>query len=311
MLRLVSAVLALFVVGSTVAAADGIAYRDPEGRFTLKVPSGWAAEKPIEEKIALLMVSPRATEIGGVCLVIVNPTPETRSATQAEIDQAFGQVFTKEFWELAFQSSGMKDVTIDSAGSKDQNGRKIYYVVANVTVTGTKGAMKAKGKQVLYAIPGSLQFVNCSAKAENYAEIEAEFESVFDSYVPKSGDYIVQAPQSPPSVLTLYAGRQFDGVTRVVAQDTPNLPMLGWSGATASVAVAGFGQWEVCDGLNYAGNCRLVAAASAAGPAARVLRIGSVRRYGASRDLRGALSLIGQGVGAAYKAAAERAARGR
>jgi hypothetical protein len=305
MLRLMSATLAFLVFGAFGAQAEATKYHDPEGRFNVTVPDGWQAEKPALDKIALFIASPRSATLGAACLVMVSPTPETRASTQAEIDAAFAPLFTQEFWTTAFQAAGLKDVAIESSGSKDQNGRKVYFVIANVTTTGTAGAVKAKGKQMLHVIPGSLQFVNCAAKAENYAELDAEFESIFNSYEPKSGEYIARAPQSPPAVLTLYSGPQFNGVTRVVQQDTPNLPLMGWSGVTASFAVAGFGQWEFCDGVNYAGNCKLVAGAQT--PITE--RIGSVRRYLNPRDMRGALSLVAPGAGAAVNATLARTTR--
>jgi len=306
MLRLLSVAFALIAFGSATAQADGTRYRDPEGRFNLTVPTGWLAEKPVEPKIALLMASPRVAEIGGICIVMVTPVPDTKSATQAELDATFSEIFTREFWTAAYQASGLKEVTIESTGAKDQSGHKVYFVVASATVEGEKGSLKAKSKQVLHAIPGSFQFVNCTAKFESYAQLETEFESIFDSYDAKKGDFIVRAPQNAPSVLALYSGPRFDGITRVVSQDTPNLPMLGWTGATASVAVQGYGQWEVCDGLNYAGNCRLFLAAT---QGERGMRIGSVRRYIDARDPRGAASLVSATAGEAVKTSSERIAR--
>jgi hypothetical protein len=74
------------------------------------------------------------------------------------------------------------------------------------------------------------------------------------------------------------------------------------------LVVAGFGQWEVCDGLNYMGNCRLVAAAQLGG---QPFRIGSVRRYVGARDPRGTLGLIGSTVSSGLRAVSERMPRGR
>jgi len=306
MRRLMSAMLALSVFGAATAAqADTTKYHDPEGRFNLTVPTGWTAGRPTEPKIAAIIVPPAAETLGGACLVLVTPTPETRSVSQAEIDAAFGALFTREFWTAALQASGkLKDVTIDTVGSRDQGGHKVYFVVANVTSADAGTEFKAKGRQELHAIPGSIQFVNCSAKVETYGSMEADFTTIFTSYEPKSGEYIASAPQSPPTVLTLYAGR-FDGATRIVAQDVPNLPVTGWSGPTASLALAGFGQWEVCDGVNYAGTCHLLSSSTV--PTAPT-RIGSVRRYlGNPRDMRAAAGLAGQGAGAAYALGVDRA----
>jgi hypothetical protein len=58
--------------------------------------------------------------------------------------------------------------------------------------------------------------------------------------------------------LTLYAGANFRGVSRVVTQDTPDLALAGWRDKAGSMSVAGAGLWQVCDAANYAGSCRVV-----------------------------------------------------
>lgn len=305
MLRLVSAVLAFFALGIAGAAAEGTTYNDPNGRFSLTVPTGWTAQKPDGEGIAVFLTSPTDQEIGGACFVMVRDLPQTRKMKQADLDEAFGAALTEDFWKKAFAAAGVKDVQIEDSGQKDQNGRKIYFVVATIAGTTKDGVVaKATAKQVLHVVPGSLQFVQCMTMQAMYQTMTPQFEAVFASFDPKGDQLVAQAPQAGPSVLTLFEGGKFDGVARVIAQDTANVPALGLNGVTASIAIAGYGQWEVCEGVNFAGNCRLVAAAASA-DAGREIRIGSVRRYFAPNDPMAALGVASATSGVALKSALE------
>jgi hypothetical protein len=266
--------VAVAFLAFALPAAHAKTYDDPQGRFSVNIPDGWTTGRPTHPEFVLAIGKEEGEEKRGICLVSVKAVPEMASAKQSEIDEAFTQIATKEFWEAAFKSAGATDVTVESAGNRDQDGRKVFYVV----VTLVREGIKVRGKQNLHAIPGSLQFINCAARDEIYAEFDKDFESIFESYKAKSGDYVAQAPKTPPSVLTLYTGAKFDGTARVLATDTPNVGLLGLASAPSSVAIAGLGQWEICDGVNYTGTCQVVAAgASSQGSSA--LRVGSVRRY--------------------------------
>lgn len=302
MFRALTAAVAMFALTLPAYAAD---YNDPEGRFSLTLPEGWVAERPNSPQISLVMASDKSAPLGGVCMVMAKAVPETASTKQEEIDQAFGGQLTKEFWEAAFKTAGAKDLNIESAGDKLQDGRKVYYVVASLTRTTDKGDVKVKGKQIVHIIPGSLQFINCSSIADKYAELETEFEAIFDSYKAKSGDYVARAPITPPSVLTLYTGAGYDGTARVVAQNTPNVALLVGA-PSASVAVAGFGQWEVCEGVNFTGACQVVAA-GVSSDRGQMLRVGSVRRYIAkTKSVTGVAGIVATSTGVLARMTAER-----
>lgn len=297
-------IAAAFTVLALALPAHAAEYNDPEGRFSVTLPEGWVAERPPSPLISLIMASDKSAPLGGVCLVMAKAVPETASAKQSEIDEAFGAVLTKEFWETSFKTAGAKDVTVEDAGSKQQDGRTVYYVVASLTRTTDKGDVKVKGKQVVHVIPGSLQFINCSAIADKYAELEEEFEAIFASYKAKSGDYIARAPMTPPSVLTLYTGAGYDGTARVVAQNMPNVALLGMP--SASVAVAGLGQWEVCEGANFSGACQVVAAGISSDKG-QMIRVGSVRRYLTNtKSVTGVSGIVSTNAGVLARMSAER-----
>src|SRR5262249_23268552 len=114
---------------------------------------------------------------------------------------------------------------------------------------------------------------------------------------PRSGGLVAQAPTAQPTILTLYSGTGFDGTMQVVAQDIPNLPALGWTGDPASFKIAGFGQWELCEGLHYSGVCHRVSEATAAETSQRSLRLGSARRVVTPTDLHDTSSLVRETAG--------------
>ena len=310
MRRMLLGMLALAAFGSPAAIADGKRYKDPEARFSLTVPTGWDTARPENEEFALVMASPKADDKtpSGVCLVRVRELSQTKDVPQADLDEAFGTLLTREFWGKALAAAGATEVKIENTGTTILNGRKTYFVVATLNVTAETGPMQATGKQVVYVIPGSVQFVNCSAKKDFYAAMSPQFEGVFASFEPKSGAYIAEAEQVKPSLLTVFAGPEFDGVARVIAQNTANIPAL--AGVAGSVVVAGAGAWEVCDGVNYSGKCQVLAADSPAGQA-KLMQIGSVRRAPGVAEAREIAGAISAGAAQTVKAVTARVIHGQ
>ncbi len=303
MVRVAFSVLSLLLLGSFAAtAAEPKLYRDMDGRFVVNVPDGWTTTVPAaasESEIALMMASSTDEKVkGGACFVAVKQMTNTRDASQSDLDEAFGEVMTDKFWQSVFAASGIKDAKIETSGNRMQKGRKVFYVVATVTTqeTGTSPEL-ATGRQEVHPVPGSLQFVQCVATKSIYKQMEPAFNAIFASFEPKPNQLIVQAPaKATPSVLTLAATE--GGTTRVIAQDTANVPALN-GGVTAGVAIAGSGRWEICDGVNYTGTCSVMS-----GETSQPLRIGSVRRY-IGHDMAGAAAMIAATTTAAFKAGPE------
>lgn len=301
MVRVAFSVLSFLLLGSIAAtAAEPKLYRDMDGRFIVNVPEGWTATVPAagsESEIALMMASSVDEKVkGGACFVAVKQMSNTREASQADLDEAFGEVMNDKFWKSVFAASGIKDAKIETSGNRMQKGRKVFYVVATVTAqeAGTAAEL-ATGRQEVHPVPGSLQFVQCVAAKGIYKQMEPAFNAIFASFEPKPNQLIVQAPAKPtPSVLTLAATE--GGTTRVIAQDMANVPALG-AGVTAGIAIAGSGRWEICDGVNYTGTCNVVS-----GETAQPLRIGSVRRY-IGPDMNDAAAMIAATTTAAFKTA--------
>jgi hypothetical protein len=304
MVRVAFSVLSLLLLGSFAAtAAEPKLYRDMDGRFIVNVPEGWTTSVPAassESEIALMMASSADEKVkGGACFVAVKQMSNTRDAAQADLDEAFSDVMNDKFWKSVFAASGIKDAKIETSGNRMQKGRKVFYVVATVTAqeAGTAPEL-ATGRQEVHPVPGSLQFVQCVAAKSIYKQMEPAFNAIFASFEPKPNQLIVQAPaKTTPSVLTLAASQ--GGTTRVLAQDTANVPALAGTGITAGVAIAGAGAWEICEGVNYTGTCNVVS-----GESAQPVRIGSVRRY-IGHDMTDAAAMIAATTTAAFKSAPE------
>lgn len=58
--------------------------------------------------------------------------------------------------------------------------------------------------------------------------------------------------------ITLFEHTNYDGGSRFINSDVPNLVALGWNDVASSLRVRGPDQWEVCEHVNYAGRCRVV-----------------------------------------------------
>lgn len=284
MLRVLVGLLAMMSVAATAHAVD---YDDPEGRFSVAVPNGWAAAKPDVPQIALVIMGMREGKMLGLCAVVVTPTPDTKGMSQAEIDDTLTKQLTEEEWRKSLKAAAGNDAKIEATGSRDSNGHKAHFAVATFSVKkadGTEAALKTKTE--LHAIPGTFHEVGCLA--EDYEAASTDFETIFLSYVPKR-ELIARGPdRAAPALLTFFEGADFSGAARVVGQDVADFAALGWGGAAGSVSVAGFGQWEVCEGANFAGTCRVLGTNETA-TIGQTLRIGSARRI----DNAGAGGLVG------------------
>jgi len=277
MYRSVAALLASMAFFVAAAQAGGT-YSDPQGRFSVGVPDNWIAQKPDKPEIALVMLGADQEKklLLGVCVFVVTEMEESRSSSQEELNATVDKIFTDDVWKQAMKEGGNGDVTVISSGARQDNGRNVRNVVLTMSATKDGVVTNVKAKQEVHMIPGSLHLIACITDPAVYDTAVVDFDAIFKSYAPKSG-LVSQAPQSGTSVLTFYAAPKFDGAARVLAQDTPNVPALGFDGQTASVAVSGSGKWEVCEGGNYTGACRALAASESA-DAGQALRIGSVRR---------------------------------
>jgi hypothetical protein len=260
MLRIISAgfvVLCLAFGANAVALAETV--RDTAHNFRVTVPSGWKSEANPSDDIRLFMTSSKAEQTGGSCNVVSEAHPKSSTLTQSAIEGELDQELNDAAWLAMFKSVIFIDnVAIEKTGSERINGHKAYYVIATFdSVTPGSPIIPVKLKQYLHAIPGEVFFVTCSAAHDGYAVEEDNFNSVFASFAPLNDTVAAAEPNGVPS-LTLYAGANFGGVSRVVTQDTPDLALAGWREKAGSMSVAGPGLWQVCDGPNYAGTCRVV-----------------------------------------------------
>ncbi len=299
----------LFSLSLAPAFADGSQFRDSEGRFTVNVPTGWQTATPEQKgSLAVLMASPRDEankDVGGVCMVMADPTPQTKDMAQADLDEAFAQILTGDFWKQSLAAGGLKDVIVQDSGQKVQRGRKVYYFVATATMKDAEGVFEATSKQVVHVVPGSLYFVQCSATKTAYPVMSPTFEKIFASFEPRVNELLVQGPRSSPSVLTLFSAPGFDGVAHAIAQNTANIPALTGKDVAAGISVVGYGAWEICENVNFTGACQVIAATEAAKPG-QFMRIGSVRRHDTRNDPKAAAGIISAGTSATFRAALDK-----
>ena len=266
-------------------------FTDPGGRFTVNLPPDWEAATPDSKQIAVVMGKKSGNDVLGLCIVVVTDTPQTTGKSQADVDTAMGGMLTKEFWQATYKAQGAQDVQVTGIGSREVAGRKVHYVLSEFTNKGQSGTLvKMKAREEVHALPGRMHDIGCLARQERYELVKADFDSVLKSYTPQSG-LIAQAPITTPSVLTLFAQAGFGGVARVVTAETPNITYVSWPTQSGSATVSGFGEWQVCDGVDFSGNCTLLSGAHSAGTN-ELLKISSARPVGSADPLRGAASAI-------------------
>lgn len=277
MLRLTSVVMvAAALLTGAATAAD---YSDAANNFRIAVPDGWTQGTAQNELVKFQIVSPRIETTRGNCTVITILMPETRGASQADLDAVGEKTFDEKFFRDGMKSAQyVTEATVVSTGSKSVNGRRAFMVVGDLTadVPG-QGVLKARTQQMIELIPGQIFIVTCTASDTGYAQEESDFEIMLNSFAPLS-DAPVASLQTPGvSSLTMYTAPDFGGASRVVTQDTANLAVFGWQTPSASVSIAGSGAWEVCDGANFTGRCQMITTTLATGPNGKGFVIVSAR----------------------------------
>lgn len=285
------ALLSMAVVSLTAAPAFAESYADPEGRFSIAVPAGWQAGKPASGPAAAMVVKPDGGQVAGVCVVAVTEIPATKSMSQADIDQQFASIMTKDFWANAYKTQGAQSVEILSTSTREATGgRKVQMVSAKLTIKQANGQMaEVEAREEVHAVPGRMHDVGCLATVDKFEGVKADIGKILASYDP-SGGVVASLTATEPSMLTLYAKANFTGVARVVRTTTSTLATVAWPNQTGSVSVAGYGEWQLCEGANFTGACTVLAGAKTA-PVNGLLTIGSVRPVTTS-PIRGAASVV-------------------
>ena len=267
MFRLLSAALAVVVVFLNAETAMAEEYRDPAGRFKLTVPEGWSYTKPDNaEAVTIILVKAEAGKptAGGVCIGLYLDISETRSKSQADVNNFVDGRITSEFWKVALNSSGDKTFEIKSTSDREKNGRKIYNAVYTSTTAENGKDEPMKGKMELQFVPGSMHSILCLTEVAAWDLASIDFDRIFDSYEPTGGALVASNQVRSQSMLTLFSDSNYGGASHVLSQDTANLAAAGWPIKAQSLAVDGAGVWQVCDGINYTGSCRTIAASLSA-----------------------------------------------
>lgn len=287
-----SLVISLIAVSLT-QPAFAAAYKDPAGRFDVTIPEGWVNATASDAKeVGFVIERANSPELpnGAACVGLYVETPETRERTQQELNNIFGEDLTPDFWNKAAKSTGKDDMKVVATGVREESGRKIAYFVFTGEAEDQGAKVAGKGKTEIHFVPGSIHFVMCVTNVANYDTMIAEFDAVFTSYVPHGGSSVVASLERPaPSMLTMFAGPNFGGAARVLAQDTPDLAAAGWPTTSASIAVDGAEAWSVCDSANFAGQCRTVKAAELAAPG-RQINVASARRLTGQTSVQGVIA---------------------
>jgi hypothetical protein len=304
----VSALVALAC--SQAFAAD---YIDRNNQFKVTIPDGWEKTAPETDRVDAMLRSPRYDTTRGRCALIADPFPATRGMTQNQINEELAPHINEDFWRSALSVLSTSALIIDDAGSELRKGKRVYTTTVRLQgkIDGTDVWLKMRA--TLQIAPDQVAMASCAAWLDHAPTEDADMSTVLNSFEGLGAQVVAQRPAAPSATLLLFAGPRFDGSRHTLTADSPNLFQTGWTVPTGSFALQGYGLWEVCDGLNYRGNCRLLAgaASAAAGQSYRPLRIGSARRIALPNDPRNAIGLLSATVTAQAVETTSRLSRSR
>lgn len=304
MLRFICAIASTVacVLVSNVAMAED--YVDANDRFKVVIPAGWKSNTPPDATMSLFLVSPRAEQSQASCALGRKLSDETKSMSQAQVNEAFEQGIDEAFWRAIVEDKQTKDVAIE-ATSELRDGRRIFRATVRFTSIKAEGDTKEQARFILRPLPGATYAALCRLLEEFVAAEDADLRTIFDTFEPIPGLVASLPPKSAPPFkparLTLFAGPRFDGREQMLTEDAPNLAEAGWSGAAGSLKVTGYGLWQVCDGVAFQGNCRLVYGAEGVAFGDPALRIASARRVVDPHDPRNILGVVSDELAAQLK----------
>jgi hypothetical protein len=287
------------VIGAQAATAED--YVDRTFQYRLTVPEGWKQVKGVSEnnEAAIFgLISPRFDSTTGMCLIASVGMNGTANISQEALNEGMTNEIDEAFWRSTLEDKTVKDLTIVETKTEMKSGRRGFYAIARLTSTDEGKDRSEQQWHVLFVVPGRIHLGQCSVDVAQISTEEADIKAVIASFEPTGSGGVIssleprdaQAPQT--AQLVLHGGPQFNGPSHTLTQDMPNLPAAGWSAVTASFNLRGYGLWQICDGINYRGNCRVVAGAESAALGDRALRIGSARRVVDPRDPRTTLGVV-------------------
>jgi hypothetical protein len=274
-------------------------YLDRDNQFKVTIPDGWERITPESDKIDAVLRSPRHETTRGTCALIADPFPATRGMTQNQINEEMAPHINEAFWRGALSPLSTSALIVDEASSELRKGKRVYTTTVRLQGKVDGADVWAQMRATLQIAPDQIAMASCAVWLDHAETEDADMKTVLNSFEGLGAQVVAQRPAMPPAAaLLLFAGPRFDGTRHTLSTDSPNLFQTGWSVPTASFALQGYGLWEVCDGMNYRGNCRVLAgaASAASGPNYRPLRIGSARRIALPNDPRNAIGLLSAAV---------------
>lgn len=299
--RSVLVVSTLYALACGQAFAAGAEYLDRNNQFKVTIPHGWERIAPdASDKVDAVLRSPRHETTRGTCALVADPFPATRGMSQQQINEEMAPHINEAFWRGALSVLNTDGLIVDEAASELRKGKRVYTATLRLQGKVDGVDMWAQMKATLQVAPDQIAMASCGVWLDHAATESADIKVVLDSFEGLGAQVVAQHPVAPSATLLLFAGPRFNGRRQALTQDVPNLLQAGWSVPTASFALQGYGLWEVCDGMNYSGNCRVLAGAAGAAVGAnyRPLRIGSARRIAAPNDPRNVIGLLSAAVSA-------------
>jgi hypothetical protein len=190
-----AAVLAAWGLGCSLASAGQI-YRDPKYGFRIAFPDGWevSVEKAEGGSVAGLLASPKA-----VCVAVVEEAPDTKTATQAELDAAMREPLGPEFWLDREAGGGPGSKMISHGVRVHASGRTVQDAVIDHPASSAR-ASGTTAMTTILATPGMAHIVLCMTGTKEFSALRPVLSEVIESYRPKSENLTAVALEEDASI---------------------------------------------------------------------------------------------------------------
>jgi len=177
----IAAIAATLALGQSAVANADERYFNEAKQFEVTVPTGWKALATEGGMIDLVLSSPRFEKTMGLCVLISREVADTRSDSQAKIDEEASSQINDAFWREVMTDKNTKVTSVQSK-SEVRGGRRVYFGTVGVTSTLEGKDVNLQIEMVLHIMPGKGMMAQCGVELSQVELEKADILTIINSY---------------------------------------------------------------------------------------------------------------------------------